>query len=115
MLLFISLCKFIALFLNLYMMKIKLRYPNDKAENKDIVACTIFVEEGYITTTTLFSLNNSSIFYVCVFSTQIRSFIMELPGRDQTARSSPPADVEEEEFHDKKDIRYLKELIKNLG
>lgn len=47
--------------------------------------------------------------------TQIRSFIMELPGRRVVSRTSAPIDNEEEEIHDKKDIRYLKELIKNLG
>ncbi|KPJ01427.1 hypothetical protein RR46_03199 [Papilio xuthus] len=46
---------------------------------------------------------------------KIRSFIMELPGRRVVSRTSAPIDNEEEEIHDKKDIRYLKELIKNLG
>ncbi|CAH0591419.1 unnamed protein product [Chrysodeixis includens] len=47
---------------------------------------------------------------------KIRGFIFELPGPEQVTRATPPPETEEDEtLHDKKDIRYLKELIKNLG
>ncbi|CAK1589227.1 unnamed protein product [Parnassius mnemosyne] len=46
---------------------------------------------------------------------KVRSFILELPGRSSPTRTAPPVENEDEEIHDKKDIRYLKELIKNLG
>ncbi|CAG4937941.1 unnamed protein product [Parnassius apollo] len=46
---------------------------------------------------------------------RVRSFILELPGRSSATRTAPPVENEDEEVHDKKDIRYLKELIKNLG
>uniref|UniRef100_A0A2A4JYD4 Uncharacterized protein n=1 Tax=Heliothis virescens TaxID=7102 RepID=A0A2A4JYD4_HELVI len=47
---------------------------------------------------------------------KIRGFIFDLPGPEQSTRSTSPPDSEEDDtLHDKKDIRYLKELIKNLG
>ncbi|XP_059046766.1 uncharacterized protein LOC131842240 [Achroia grisella] len=45
---------------------------------------------------------------------KIRTFISDLPGPTAVTRTTL-ADIEDEEFRDKKDIRYLKELIKNLG
>ncbi|KAM3965973.1 uncharacterized protein ACR2FA_012831 [Aphomia sociella] len=45
---------------------------------------------------------------------KVRTFIFELPGPTTVTRTTPP-DFEDEEIHDKKDVRYLKELIKNLG
>ncbi|XP_047027701.1 uncharacterized protein LOC124635791 [Helicoverpa zea] len=47
---------------------------------------------------------------------KIRGFIFDLPGPEQAARTTSAPDSEEDDtLHDKKDIRYLKELIKNLG
>ncbi|KAF9802886.1 hypothetical protein SFRURICE_015483 [Spodoptera frugiperda] len=47
---------------------------------------------------------------------KIRGFIFELPGQEQAPRTtSPPESEDDDTLHDKKDIRYLKELIKNLG
>ncbi|KAL0879332.1 hypothetical protein ABMA27_003110 [Loxostege sticticalis] len=46
---------------------------------------------------------------------KIRSFIMDLPGPPTATRTPSPPDFEDDEIHDKKDIKYLKELIKNLG
>ncbi|XP_063831965.1 uncharacterized protein LOC135081161 [Ostrinia nubilalis] len=46
---------------------------------------------------------------------KIRSFIMDLPGPTSVTRTTSPPDFDDDEIHDKKDIKYLKELIKNLG
>ncbi|KAJ8728875.1 hypothetical protein PYW07_006571 [Mythimna separata] len=46
---------------------------------------------------------------------KIRGFIFELPGPNQPTRTTSPPDDDDDTLHDKKDIRYLKELIKNLG
>lgn len=52
---------------------------------------------------------------VCVIF-QVRTFVWELPGPASASRTTTEeTDFDSEEFHDKKDIRYLKELIKNLG
>ncbi|CAH0397169.1 unnamed protein product [Chilo suppressalis] len=45
---------------------------------------------------------------------KIRSFVYDLPG-PSTRPTTTASDVDEEDLHDKKDITYLKELIKNLG
>ncbi|CAH2088082.1 unnamed protein product [Euphydryas editha] len=47
---------------------------------------------------------------------KVTAFVWELPGPASASRTTTEAtDFESEEFHDKKDIRYLKELVKNLG
>ncbi|XP_075982458.1 uncharacterized protein LOC142980765 [Anticarsia gemmatalis] len=48
---------------------------------------------------------------------KVRSFIFDLPGPTHVTRgTTQAAEVEDDEaINDKKDIRYLKELIKNLG
>ncbi|KAJ0172748.1 hypothetical protein K1T71_011887 [Dendrolimus kikuchii] len=46
---------------------------------------------------------------------KIKSFIFELPGPEHASRSTTFLAIDDDEIHDKKDIRYLKELIKNLG
>ncbi|CAH2055898.1 unnamed protein product, partial [Iphiclides podalirius] len=48
---------------------------------------------------------------------RIRTFITELPGREQMMRTTQNAhaEAEEEDFHERKEVRYIKELIKNLG
>ncbi|XP_073954480.1 uncharacterized protein [Choristoneura fumiferana] len=48
-------------------------------------------------------------------NSKVRSFISNLPGPLVPTRSTPPPEFDEEEIRDHKDIRYLKELIKNLG
>ncbi|XP_031765043.1 uncharacterized protein LOC113512158 [Galleria mellonella] len=45
---------------------------------------------------------------------KVRSFVLELPGITAVTRTTS-ADFDDEEINDIKDIRYLKELIKNLG
>ncbi|XP_049878778.1 uncharacterized protein LOC126375723 [Pectinophora gossypiella] len=46
---------------------------------------------------------------------KIRSFVLNLPGVVPVTRTTTTLDPDDEEIHDKKDIRYLKELVKNLG
>ncbi|XP_021203170.1 uncharacterized protein LOC105841523 [Bombyx mori] len=47
---------------------------------------------------------------------KIRSFISDLPGSPPVTRTSHPRlETDDEELYDRKDVKYLKELIKNLG
>ncbi|XP_034836293.1 uncharacterized protein [Maniola hyperantus] len=48
---------------------------------------------------------------------KVRIFVWELPGSPTATRSKTTTapELDEEEIHDKRDLRYLKELIKNLG
>ncbi|XP_028029781.1 uncharacterized protein LOC114242719 [Bombyx mandarina] len=47
---------------------------------------------------------------------KIRSFISDLPGSPAVTRTSHPRlETDDEELYDRKDVKYLKELIKNLG
>ncbi|XP_072945577.1 uncharacterized protein [Epargyreus clarus] len=48
-------------------------------------------------------------------SHKVQVFVRELPGPMTRQRTTTPSEPDDEELHDKKDIRYLKELIKNLG
>lgn len=67
-----------------------------------------FVEEAYFL--------QYAVVMVNFLYRQIRGFIFELPGQEQAPRTtSPPESEDDDTLHDKKDIRYLKELIKNLG
>ncbi|XP_038218699.1 uncharacterized protein LOC119837254 [Zerene cesonia] len=45
---------------------------------------------------------------------KVRIFVSELPGPAAATRAPPPPE-EDNEIHDKKEFRYLTELIKNLG
>ncbi|KAG6456741.1 hypothetical protein O3G_MSEX009913 [Manduca sexta] len=46
---------------------------------------------------------------------KIRSFVFDLPGPALFTRPPSPTEPDDDELYDKKDIKYLKELIKNLG
>ncbi|KAI5640271.1 hypothetical protein NE865_07370 [Phthorimaea operculella] len=46
---------------------------------------------------------------------KIRSFMMNLPTGSPTTKKPPPLEFDDDGLPDKKDIRYLRELVKSLG
>lgn len=64
-----------------------------------------------------FPLNIRILCFIFYSFDQVRSFILDMPGSSTPTKRTTfiNNDFDDEEIRDKKDIRYLKELIKNLG